>query len=83
MFIIIVLPILFWFTHRNPYIAVRTVVFSKGYFSIGVNSNVKNKGKELYIVTPPPMETNTNSELKTYHVNKNWIFYFAEYYGEV
>lgn len=81
--IIAILLVLFWFTHRNPYIAVRTAVFSKGYFSIGVNSKVKSTGEGLYTITPPPIEMNTNSELKTYRVNKNWIFYFAEYHGEV
>ncbi|MBO0475098.1 hypothetical protein IGL98_000115 [Enterococcus sp. DIV0840] len=72
----------FWYTHRSPEVSVRTAVFSAGYFSIANNSKIEKIDDEFYTITPAPVEMATNSELKTYHVSKNYIFYFAEYYGE-
>ncbi|MTD38080.1 hypothetical protein GIX45_05410 [Erwinia sp. CPCC 100877] len=72
----------FWYIHRNPQVAVRTTLFSAGFFKTSIQADVEKKNDSCYCVTPPPVERATRVELKTYQVKKVGCFYFAEYYGE-
>ncbi|MBL1229990.1 hypothetical protein IW492_12170 [Enterococcus sp. BWB1-3] len=84
LFIIIALSVVpFWYVHRSPISAVRTKVFSLGFFDIGIHSTVEKVSDDLYTIEPAPVEDETLGELKTYQVKRYGIFYLAEYYGEV
>jgi hypothetical protein len=73
----------FWFLHRNPQAAVRTALFSAGFFKTSLQADVQKVQKSCYHVLPAPIETETKAALATYRVQKVGWFYFAEYYGEV
>ncbi|WP_339101939.1 hypothetical protein [Candidatus Enterococcus clewellii] len=75
--------LLFWYVHKDPVIAVRTEVFSSGFFDVGMNSKVEKISDDLFVISPAPIEEETLAELKTYRVKKYGILYFAEYDGEV
>lgn len=78
--------------HLTPKLSVRTHLFFKGYFLEAVNNeiipdidknNVENERNiYLYKLSNPPIEKDTQGELKTYIVYKKGFLYFAKYYGE-
>ncbi|MFK4567057.1 hypothetical protein [Enterococcus sp. UD-01] len=72
----------FWYLHRNPQAAVRTTLFSAGFFKTSWQADIKRAQGSCYLVTPAPIETETKAALVSYQVKKVGCFYFAEYYGE-
>lgn len=86
MFVIIFLLFSIYVTHATPTIAIRTLLFSKGYFNQSIYSKIvlkdQNKGLSLYEVILAPVEKQTNGELATFKIKREFFFYSAEYYGE-
>lgn len=90
--IVIVIIGIYIVLHSNPKLSVRTHLFFKGYVLEAVNNEIipyidKNDAENernisLYKLSNPPVEKDTQGELKTYIVYKKGILYFAKYYGE-
>ena len=74
--------------HLTPSLSLRTTLFFSGHFNEALHAKLtpveyKNSQSTLYTVEPVPFEKATHSELKTFEVKRNFIFYSASYYGEV
>ncbi|WP_156509946.1 hypothetical protein [Rossellomorea aquimaris] len=86
----------FIFLHLSPILALRTHLFLTGYPKTALTSGIiddeyhnqvdKEKFELLsakaYTLTEPPIEKETDGELRNYLVKKVFFLYFAEYYGE-
>jgi hypothetical protein len=93
--IVLVLGIFLGSFHSTPKMALRFHLFFMGYPKEALITDIRdNKSdnrfhkKELaalnaktYIITKPPFEKQTGSELDTFCVRKIGFLYFAEYYS--
>lgn len=93
--IVVILGVIFILLHSSPKMALRIHVFLIGYpkealtTEIGVNKIDDKFGMEklaklnakTYILTEPPFEKATGTELDTFLVRKIGFLYFAYYYS--
>lgn len=89
--IVLVLSLLifgFWYINRDPITALRTELFSQGYFYESQHSEIREVGPaangngRVYEVTPAP-HNHDHIELKSYSVEHVLFYYSVDYYGEV
>lgn len=94
--VLLILLLTYVVTHSTPELALRTHVFFMGHPVIAITTDIeedhyhndhhKTEFEKLnawsYILTTPPVEKATESELISFVVKKKGFLHFAEYLGE-
>lgn len=94
--VLLVLLMIYVITHSTPELALRTHVFFMGHPIIAITTDIEEDpyhndyhkaefeklDASAYILTNPPVEKATESELISFMVKKKGLLHFAEYFGE-
>ncbi|AQQ52590.1 hypothetical protein [Planococcus lenghuensis] len=95
--VLLTLLMIYVVTHCTPELALRTHVFFMGYPVIAVTTDIEDDpyhndyhrtafeqmNARAYMLTKPPIEKATESELVSFLVKKKGFLHYAEYLGEM